>query len=150
VANGELTKLFTEALFAKFPSWQTLAKPVSEPSGKVAIKIEVPQENSEYILYLSTTDGEITVGFADIAPGDEWHTHVGPFLGITEEESVLQAVNIIEDFVNEEAVVIVVKRDGVWAESTLQYRCAPIPPAEHAVSKVFSWKHSYDKTIDSP
>jgi len=142
-SSDELTRRFTEALFDEFPDWRRFANPVTENSGNIAIEIKVPQDSTKRFLYLATTDGEITIGF------DQWHTHVGPFLGISLEESVATALNMIEDFLREETVVLILERNGVRIESGLHYRAAPSSRVPDATTKVFSWKRTYDETIEA-
>lgn len=41
-------------------------------------------------------------------------------------------------------------RDGVWLESSLEYRAAPSEPKPHSKTQVFSWRRTYDETIETP
>src|ERR1700733_2429156 len=111
---SEISHAFAIALFATFPEWEPLAKAVQEDDTKPPfLEVAVPQDGTDRVLYMSTADDEITVGF------DYWHDHIGPFLGIETGESVEQAIGIIEAFVNEQTVVIVTYREGKWVQSTL-------------------------------
>jgi hypothetical protein len=140
----ELSQGFGRALFLAFPNWERLAEDVKdEKTGAHYIEVDVPQEGTDRRLHLSTVDKEITIAF------DHWHTHVGPFLGISTAESVATAITIIESFVTEQAVVKVSRRDGVWIESSLEYLAAPSEPKSHSTTQVFSWLRTHDQTIET-
>lgn len=40
--------------------------------------------------------------------------------------------------------------DGVWIESSLEYLVAPSPPKPNSITQVFSWRCTYDRTIETP
>jgi hypothetical protein len=141
----ELSQDFARALISAFPNWERLAKAVNDDkTGANYIEVDLPQEGTDRLLHLSTADDEITIAF------EHWHTHIGPFLGIDTAESVATAITIIESFVTEQAVVKVSHRDGVWIESSLEYRVAPSEPKPHSTTQVFSWRRTYDETIETP
>jgi hypothetical protein len=129
----ELSQGFGRALFLAFPNWERLAKDVKdEKTSAHYIEVDVPQEGTDRRLHLSTVDKEITIAF------DHWHTHVGPFLGISTTESVATAMTIIESFVTEQAVVKVSRRDGVWtnrASNTLPRPANPSHIPQHRFSR---------------
>ena len=109
----QLSQAFGRALFLAFPRWERLAQNVEdEKTGVHYFEVDIPQEGSDRQLHLSTEDNEITIAF------DDWHTHVGPFLGTSIAESVENAMTIIEGFVTEQTVVKISRRDGVWIGST--------------------------------
>lgn len=142
---GPLSEGFSRALFLAFPNWQRLAKDVEdEKTGVHYIEVDVPQEGTDRRLHLSTADNEITIAF------DYWHTHVGTFLGISTAESVHTAMTIIENFITEQTVVKISRRDGVWIESSLEYLAAPSPPKPNSRTQVFSWRCTHDETIETP
>jgi hypothetical protein len=141
----QLSQEFARALFLEFPNWERLAEDVEdEKTGAHCIEVNVPQEGANRQLHLSTTGNEITIAF------DHWHTHIGPFLGLSTAESVDEAIVIIVDFVNEHTVVKVSRRDGVWIESGLEYLVAPCKPTPHSTTEVFSWRGTYDQTVETP
>jgi hypothetical protein len=141
----QLSQGFGRALFLAFPNWERLAKDVEdEQTGGHYIEVDVPQEGSDRQLHLSTADDEITIAF------DHWHTHVGPFLGISAAESVHTSMAIIQSFVTEQTVVKISRRDGVWIESSLGYLVAPSPLKPNSTTQVFSWRCTYDQTIETP
>lgn len=140
----ELSRGFGQALFMAFPNWERLAEDIEdEKTGARYIEVDVRQEGTNRRLHLSTADNEITISF------DYWHTHVGPFLGISAAESVTTAIAIIDSFITEQAVVKVSRRDGVWIESSLEYLAAPSDPKPHSTTQVFSWRRTYDQTIET-
>ena|SRR5579862_6717552 len=117
---GDLSKAFILVLFSRFPEWEPHAIALrDEETGADYLQVKVPQEGTDRFLYLSTADDEITVGY------DHWHTHIGTFLGLSVDESVAQAMTMIESFLNEETVVTVCRRDGVWIGSGLEHLAAP-------------------------
>lgn len=142
----ELSEAFGRALFLAFADWEPLAIDIGdEKSDARHMEVDIPQEGTDRRLHLSTAGKEITIAF------DYWHTHIGPFLGISIAESVNTALSIIESFVTEQTVVRVFRRDGVWIGSGLAYRAAP--PTElkpHSTTEVFSWRCTYDQTIETP
>ena len=114
----ELSRKFGGRLLSTFPASEPFARIIRDASGVATFQVEVAQPDTDRVLYLGTVKDEITIGF------DEWHTQVGPFLGIDIEESVETAMGIIESFISE-TVVKVSYRDGKWIESSLSYRVAP-------------------------
>lgn len=90
---------------------------------------------------MSTENGEITIGF------DEWHTHIGPFLGLDEDECVSTALGMAEAFLAEETVVTVAHRKGRWIGSSLEYVAAPSEPETNAMTRVFFGKLTHDRVI---
>jgi hypothetical protein len=142
---SEISQAFAKALFVTFPHWEALAKVVQVDDAKPPIlELTVPQDGTDRVLYLSTADDEITVGF------DYWHSHIGPFLGIETGESVEQAIGIIEAFVNEQTVVIVTYREGKWVQSSLHNVSTPPELETNSTSHIFSWKRTYDDQIETP
>lgn len=141
----ELSQGFGRAVLLAFPNWERLAKDVEdENTGCRYIEADVPQAGSDRRLHLSTADNEITIAF------DHWHTHIGPFLGLSASESVDMAMTIVESFVTEQTVVKISRRDGAWIESSLEYLVAPSPPKPNSTTQVFSWRCTYDRTIETP
>lgn len=139
---NELSREFARALFTAFPDWEPFARIVSDDTtGTDHLEVEIKQDGTDRVLHLSTVDNEITIGF------DRWHTHVGPFLGLTTPESVAGAMTIIETFVTEQTVVKVSYQDGVWTGSSLQYLADPGAPEPHASTEVYSWRRTYDETL---
>jgi len=140
----ELSQAFAQAFVSTFPQWEQLAKAVKDEKTRVSyIEVDVGQEGTDRVLHLSTADNEITIGF------DNWHTHIGPFLGSDTAESVAEAIAIIESFIAEETIVKVSRRDGVWIESNFEYLVAPSEPKPNSTAQVFSWRRTHDKTIDT-
>lgn len=140
----ELSRRFAESLFAVFPAWRGLATAgIDSTTGCASIEVRIPQEGSGRFLHIETANNEITIAF------DEWHTHIGPFLGISVGESVTTAINIIRSFVTEEAVVQVVYQHGAWKQSGMHYLAAPSETVLQATTKIYSWKHTYDQVIES-
>jgi hypothetical protein len=76
--------------------------------------------------------------------------HFGPFLGLKTEDSVAQAIACIESFINQETVVTVCRRDGVWIESGLEYLVAPSALKPRSTTEFFSWCRTHDKTVNVP
>ena len=141
----ELSQDFSRALFSAFPAWEQLAKSVKDgKTGASYIEVDIEQEGTNRVLHLSTADDEITISF------EQWHTHVGRFLGIDTKESVAMAMTILEGFVNEQTVVKISYVDGVWRESSLEHLVAPSEPKPHSTTEVFSWLGTYDETIETP
>jgi hypothetical protein len=86
----KLSYQFARELFSAFPAWKHFAKNVKGADGIASVQVDVVQDGTDRVLHLSTAGGKVTIGF------DEWHTHVGPFLGIDVEESVKTAIGIIK------------------------------------------------------
>jgi len=142
---NEISQGFARALFSAFPNWEHLARVANDDkTGANHIEVDVAQDGTDRLLHLSTADNEITIGF------EQWHTHVGPFLGITMAESVATAMSIIEDFIAERAVVKVTHRDSAWIVSSLEYVVAPSEPIPNSSTKVFSWRRTYDDIVQAP
>jgi hypothetical protein len=142
---NELAQSFARALFSAFPKWERFAKIVNDDkTGAHWIEVEVVQDGTNRVLHLSTADDEITIGF------EQWHTHVGPFLGTDTSESVTTAISIIENFVAERTVVKVIHQDGVWIRSSLDYVVAPSEMEPNSTTRIFSWRRSFDESIETP
>ena len=138
----ELSRRFADNLFATFREWEQFAKTIHETAtSAAAVEVEIPQEGTDRVLSLSTADQEITIAF------DGWHTHVGPFLGLTTEEAVAEAIGIIAAFVAEETVVKVVYRNGEWKQSTLEYLAAPSDPEPQSTTNIYSWMRTHDQVL---
>jgi hypothetical protein len=141
----DLSMVFAKVPFSRFPAWESLVRiGGGEENGTKYLELKVPQDGTDRFLYLSTADNEITFGF------DLWHTHFGPFLGLKTEDSVAQAIACIESFINQETVVTVCRRDGVWIESGLEYLVAPSALKPHSTNEFFSWCRTHDKTVNVP
>lgn len=140
--NAELTALFRKALFDEYPEWLTYLKDPPDGAASGTLEVEIPQAGTGRSLHLMTGGEEITLGF------DAWHTHMGPFLGLSVEESVEGAMMMIRAFVTEETVVAIGHMDGVWQESSLHYRVAPGHGNPLWTTKVFSWRQTYDAVFE--
>ncbi|QOY86038.1 hypothetical protein [Paludibaculum fermentans] len=140
--NAELTALFRKALFDEYPEWLTYLKDPPQGAANETLEVEIPQAGTGRALLLMTGGEEITLGF------DAWHTHLGPFLGLSIEESVEDAMMMIRAFVNEETVVAISYLDGVWQESSFHYRVAPGERNPLWITKVFSWRQTYDAAVE--
>ena len=143
-ALDEIGQLFARALFSEFPNWESLARFVTDQAtGDSWIEIDIQQEGTDRALHLSTAKNEITIGF------DGWHTHIGTFLGINVEESVATAMGIILDFIAEVRIVYVVYRAGAWLHSGFRFREMPLDPEPDTTTKIFSWRQTYDREIET-
>jgi hypothetical protein len=141
----KLSRRFAEALFAMYADWEQFARVVRDGNTDTKhMEIEVPQSGTERVLHLSTANDEVTITF------DQWHTHIGPFLGISPEETVATALQIIEDFITEQTIVQISYRDGAWLESGLPYRAALGELKPNSTTRVYSWLGTYDNTIETP
>ena len=142
--GDELSQTFAQALISAFPEWQNLASvvPGSQERDRF-IEVVVPQEGTDRFLRLSTEDEEISIAF------DDWHEHIGPFLGFTTAQSVEAALKLIEDFTDERIVVKVFRRNGVWDGSTIEAPDEPIRVPPHCTMQVVSWRGTFDRTIES-
>jgi hypothetical protein len=66
IADGisDLPEAFARALLPRFPEWEAHAVTVrDEETGANHLEVEVPQQDSDRFLYMSTADNEITIGF---------------------------------------------------------------------------------------
>jgi hypothetical protein len=141
----ELSRSFSIALFSDFPEWKQFEKVVKDDeTGADCMEVNVPQEGTDRVLHLSTVRSEITIKF------DHWHTHIGPFLGIDIDQSIAQALYIIDHFVAEQTIVKIAYRDGAWIGSSLGHWCAQSEPEPRSTIKVYSWKRTYDDAIEVP
>lgn len=134
-----LSQCFTQALFRAFPQWEPLTREIDSGYGSLHFELDIPQEGTSRYLHLSTASNEITITF------DGWHTHVGPFLGLNEQECAAMAVTIIDSFITESTVVVVETRDGKWAGSRLEYLAARSAIDPTCMSQVFSWRGTHDR-----
>jgi hypothetical protein len=139
----ELSRLFAEKLFDRFPEWKSYGRVVADKTGDV-LEVHVPQPEGDSALHISTWDGEITIGF------DMWHTHIGPYLGLDVSESIADAISTLESFVAEETVVKVEYKDGAWARSRLDDRKAPSELRRGLTTKFLSWRHTFDRVVEIP
>jgi hypothetical protein len=141
----ELSLSFSMALFSAFPEWKQFEKVVKDDeTGADCMEVNVPQEGTDRVLHLSTARSEITIGF------DHWHTHIGPFLGIDIDQSIAQALYIIDNFVAEQTIVRIAYRDGAWIGSSLGHVCAQGEPEPLSTTKFYSWKGTYDDVTEIP
>src|ERR1043165_2248379 len=96
----ELSAAFTSELLKRFPEWKPFMRIMAPPdSARPAVEFVVPQEHTGRALILSADPDQITIRF------EQWHFHVGPFLGLDIEGTVSQAMFMITAFVDEEYVV---------------------------------------------
>lgn len=94
---------FADALFAKYPEWQTLGKAESAEDGSYYLDLVVPAPESaraDYGLVASTNEGVVLVGF------DHFHTHIYACVGDGNLQGPEFALRIIDQFVTEEISAI--------------------------------------------
>jgi hypothetical protein len=135
----ELSAALVAALFEQF--LRIVDTPGSE---RATVNVSVPQAHTGCALVLSTDSKQISISF------DQWHTHIGPFLCVDIEGSVLTVMTMITELVEEARVVEVVHRDGKWLHSGLCYRAVPRNPEPNATTKTHSWLGTYDNTVTIP
>ena len=163
----ELARRFAERLFAEYPEWEPYAKVVwSDWLEAKTLEVRVPQEGSDRVLQVDIHDeDEITIAF------DLWHTHVEWLKwreGFDAEEIAMDALRVIRSFVSEEMVVKVVRKNGAFDMSTIDYVAAfgdrarraftslgtlqSVPALREGVPRetitILSWRHTYDKVIE--
>ena len=102
---------FSKMLYSIFPRFKQYEeiKEYDEYS-EAYLLIEVQSSsNSENILWISTYDEEITVGF------DWYHTHFG-YSEIDEDDFKL-AIDLIKEIVEEKMAIAVIKKKDSWIRS---------------------------------
>jgi hypothetical protein len=141
---GELSTSFADRLFLEFSGWEERAELLVDAQGLPtgAFCVSIPQLLGDRTLDVRTDEGEITVGFGF------WHAHYGSYLGISDQEAIAQALEVIHGILEEQSVVRVAFAGGAWAASSLRDASEPLPlpqPGETAVA--YSWCGTHDRNL---
>lgn len=104
----ELSQLFAERLFERYPEWEAAARHDTEQPD--AFCLEVPSPVEGRYLWCTTADYEITIGFG------AWHDHYGYF---SDEEATEDALRTIATILSDTSVVESLYRNGKWAVTRL-------------------------------
>ena len=133
-----LSAAFAECLFLAYPEWEGLANNLDGG----AFKVEIPQPGTDRTLWSDTQDAEITVGY------DHYHAHFGPFLGLSDQESITQAMDEIRAIVQEDMVVMNSFRDGKWVQSMLGRPDKSVVTQPGGTTHIYSWLGTHNRTLD--
>lgn len=109
----EYSMIFSKMLYSAFPEFEQYQQ-IREYSGlnEAYLIIEIPSpSNKDNVLWISTCDEEITVGF------DWYHTHFG--YSETDEEDFKIALEHIREIVEEKIAIIIIKKNDSWVRSSI-------------------------------
>ena len=87
----ELSMSFADRLFREFSGWEERAELLADAQGLPtgAFRVSITQPHGDRTLDVRTDQGEITVCFG------LWHEHYGSYLGISDQEAIAQALEVI-------------------------------------------------------
>ena len=152
-ASAELddySREFYELMISWYPDWRARAMVLTGDDSDEALFVEVPApSNDEINLWLSTQDGQITVGF-----GKYYHTHFVTYPPSNDATVFTRALQFVTDFLNEKMVLAVAMsgaQPGVsWTVQTggeITYPDLHGTQLRHDRIGVFSWQSTHDREI---
>ena len=110
----DYSRVVTPLILAKFPDWESLAE-LSPPSAGerryVTFSIPCPSRAVEHGLWVSTADGELTVGF------HTHHVHFNDYSGGSGPVQIKAGLEYVSDLLGERLGVLSVYRVGRLAGS---------------------------------
>jgi len=104
----EYSQPIADRLFQEFPEFRSAVKPTDNVG---CLCIEFPSPHADVTLFVSTEYDEITISMGG------WHTHIGMFEQLSEEEELNQAVALIRKIMEDRLVVATLIKDGEWSGS---------------------------------
>jgi hypothetical protein len=131
---GPLSRPFADALFAKYPQWRQYVAPDSGDG--LGLEMTIPSPNPQLTAGLTIeADGEITIGV------DWFHMQCAGDGG----PAVRQAIDFIDQFLNEELVVLAYFQGDKWTGSRCVGPKDPWPdPAPGERRLALSWTGRLD------
>lgn len=141
---------FYELTMDLHPDWRVHAMLLMGDDSKGALFVEVPApSNDEINLWLSTQDGQITVGF-----GEYYHTHFATYPPNKDAVVFARALQFVTDFLTEQMVLAVAlsgTRTGaswtVRAEDELRFTELHGTLLSHDRIRLLSWHSTHDREI---
>ena len=141
---------FYELTIRSYPDWTDHAMVLTGDDSDGALFVEVPAPSAAEInLWLSTQDGQITVGF-----GKYYHAHFATYPPATDAVVFASALHFATDFLNEQLVLAVAMfgtRPGVsWTVPTggdVKYPDLHRTHLSFDRICVFSWHSTHDREI---
>jgi hypothetical protein len=100
----ELSRLFAEKLFERYPEWEAAARHCPEQPLSFCVEWDSPVKGRS--IGCTTENGEITVFFGG------WHGHYGDWRGENDQEAVEEALRDVADILNDRAIVEATYRVG--------------------------------------
>ena len=141
------SRQFAKQLFRRWPEWIRYAKfDPYEDFEQEALLVEVPRpvEGSEFGLFITTSEWEISVGF-----GESFHTRFGTSGESAEGDFFAEALQFIEDFVEERLVLATAYQDrewlGAWKIDLRRESLEELEVEEGVEVKVRSWRGTHDR-----
>lgn len=148
---NDYSKRFCIQFVDNYPWWSEYIKSHSqEYATPGSIKITIPSPNLKSdVLYISTDNGEITVGFS------HWHTHYTNYASDKEEEEFIGAFELIDEIINEKIVIVSFwHNDELCLSTNIDAAIPPdanslidMPHIQQKVNRVIirSWQGALDK-----
>ena len=136
---NEFSRNFASALFEAHPSWRERAQinPNSEQPGVLLVTVPAPPPLDENGLWVTTDEGEITVGF------DAFHWHFGAYQ-MPAPELHSEALAFTSDILEERWVVGVLMTGDRWrASKVLRPGSRFVVPEDHT-GYLISWRGTYN------
>ena len=143
------SRQFATLLFRRWPEWIRYARfDPYEDFEKEALLVEVPRpvDGSGHGLFITTSEWEISVGF-----GESFHTRFGVSGEPTEGDFFAEALQFIEDFLEEKLVLATAYQDrewlGAWKVDLRSETLDELEVEPGVEVQVRSWRGTHDRNI---
>lgn len=134
-----------EQIFAAFPEWRTLARIEQADDGTSFLVIMVspsPAAQVEHGLFISTANGEVTVGF------DHYHSHFDEWVGDGDHFGVQAALEFVKQILDERIAVVSWWFNEEWRGSAQQEVSSPPDVPDWSTTfnriRVRSWNGTFN------
>ena len=98
----EFSDYIIPQLLKQFPQFKEAC--IYKPNG--IVDIEYKSKQGLLTLWITTQDKEITIGFSGGKNLDDFHTHMSLFGANTPDEELNEAINFINDIMNDKELII--------------------------------------------
>jgi hypothetical protein len=145
------SRQFAHLLFGRWPEWFQFARfDPYEEFEKEALLVEVPSpvDGSRHGLYITTSEWEVSVGY-----GENFHTRFGASDESKQGNFLEEAMEFINDFIEERCVLATAYEDKEWLGSwKIDLRHESLEEVEveaGVVVKVRSWLGTHNRDLQS-
>lgn len=133
----EYSIIFSKMLYEVFPEFEKYQEIKEyDECNEAYLLLEIPSpSNSDNVLWLSTCNEEITVGF------DWYHTHFG-YSG-TDEDDFKLAIEHVKEIVEEKIAIAIIKKKDSWIRSCIiRGKDLPLLDEDETID-IKSWNGTY-------
>jgi hypothetical protein len=107
--QNEFSKYILNRLLQRFPQFNNYYKLEND-----IMTIEYPSKTGLLILWITTQDNEITIGFDNIEGDCEWHTHMSQYNAYEPEDELREAINLINNILIGNEIIVFNNNLGVF------------------------------------